>query len=359
MNNKPKEIIEIDNVHPVIASKRDNQIFISSSITSGLFEMSEPLEAGYVYNIGYDQVKLELKKDNNDTSVVNNLSDFDKLVYDAICSIDVMMRQKLNKLRVRRMEQMESEGCSKEAIAAMIASPEYTLPVFSTRQVYKLISGELAYGTHPTIEALANIEESIKKLSSLKIDISYESPDDKDSRDSSAAYLLQLTEQKKNISQIDEDGNIIKERVKYYTIDRVPILYQYAIFKESLSVLPSALIQTKSVRNTKSLLSVKGYLINRILDVGFLNEHSVLINFNPIYDLVEAADAKRKTRARESVFKLLDDWIESGFIEKWEICETTSGKRKTPVAIMVHLENNYSYSKVIENYEKMLGKRDE
>lgn len=104
-----------------------------------------------------------------------------------------------------------------------------------------------------------------------------------------------------------------------YIVKEVPILYEYSRnIGQVIAVDPKLLDTRSATKNTTSIISIKGYLIRRIStmkNVKTLNQSNHIL-YSTIFENagIEVNDKSQLKRYRDSIKKILTEWIKDDFI---------------------------------------------
>lgn len=106
-----------------------------------------------------------------------------------------------------------------------------------------------------------------------------------------------------------------------YIIKEVPVLYEYSRnIGQVVSVDPKLLDTRSATKNTAEIIAIKGYLLRRISYMKFTKQNS---STHILYDSIfhnSSIKTENKTqlkRYRDSIKKILDEWIKEGFFKKY------------------------------------------
>lgn len=104
-----------------------------------------------------------------------------------------------------------------------------------------------------------------------------------------------------------------------YLIKEVPILYEYSHnVNQIISFDPKLLDTRKATRNTKEIISIKGYLLRRISTMKNTksSSHSNRILYNTVFENsgIDCEDKNQLKRYRDNIKKILAQWVEEDFI---------------------------------------------
>ena len=90
------------------AQMHQSHIFLGDQVVSSLFNMKN-IRNGIFYNIGYDQLTVSFEEDENNFSAsqIQQLDDYDRLVYDAICTLFGVLTEELEAARIRKRKEEE------------------------------------------------------------------------------------------------------------------------------------------------------------------------------------------------------------------------------------------------------------
>lgn len=340
------------------AQMHQSHIFLGDQVVSSLFNMQN-IKSGVFYNIGYDQLTVSFEEDQNDFSAsqIQQLDDYDRLVYDAICTLFGVLTEELEAARIRKRKEEERKGTPDEIIEKITSAVEFRYPMFTPKQVYHIMTSDNSE-VHPKPETLEKIDESINKLSKIKINLKTDGSSSKKDR---PFPLLNLDTHEKEILLPDSKTQKKEKKVivTYYVLLKVPVLYDYATSKQMLSIVPSEKIRIASLTMTKTNIRLGAKLRNLILnssskDVIFTVEQIFEHFSDTLNDITEnKSNIKyRKKVIRNNIPIILDDWKENGFIKDWEVLSTERGNASI---YKITTLADYSYESYIEQFN-MLGK---
>lgn len=336
--------------------KKHSSIYIDDAVSNGIFRR-EGIESGYVFNIGYDQLTLTLEQNNDDSaaSQIQHLDDYDRSVYDAVCTLYNKLTIELKQKRILKRKQLEESGASSELIDEIFNDPVFKFPMFNTKMVYRIIIGDENPDIHPSEDSLKRIEASLDVLCSMRVDISlFKQQGNQKTKDSSHTNNLLYLGKHKKKSRIPDGktGQMIEVLNPYYIIYEIPVLYDYASNNSMLSALPTEKVKTASINMTNFNIILVSKIRNKVLN----GSTSVIIHYQELYQVIEEDGVsidtinKRKQRLRQTVQKILNDWKSTNFIDDWNVIEY--GARKVPLSLIIYNNNNYKYDNMISQYQK-------
>lgn len=341
--------------------ERDNNLFVmAGTIANNVFRSQDvPISDIYYFSIGYDRISIDIEKTDDGNAVLQTLTDFDKSVYDAVCSLDMFMSARMKPKAIEgkvAMEKTLGRTMTEEEVYDFYSHAEDYSATFSAKHIYNILlaeSGIRSGGLKSTLSTLTEIENSIKKMSKLSTRIRYTNESGYEKEPS--GHLLDVVWDTERMYVMNPTTRAVEQRdVTYFKLISRPLLMQYALYRKYLSLVPYDVIRLSSVNKTPDNIMIITYIMNKILDNGFSDipsEH-VYVDYETLYELTNTEGATPKRRLRAVVDKVLDGWVETGFIEYWNVAEVSKSKRAIPLVVEIVPRGNYTYAHIISRLEK-------
>ncbi|GEK35453.1 hypothetical protein [Kurthia sibirica] len=182
----------------------------------------------------------------------------------------------------------------------------------TNQMVYRTMTGDPT--AKLTDKNRTEIDNSIRKCSMTRISI-------ESSPQEAAVYGMQTMKYEGNLLYTKVVTGVQSGHInEWIYIMEQPILYRYATSKGQLSRTDINLLNTPVNKNAETLM-LQGYLLRRIEAMKHPKYNK---SYNILYDTIfkhlkiEAATSgalrKKHSKLRDTIKKILDDWIEKGFI---------------------------------------------
>lgn len=253
-----------------------------------------------------------------------------------------------SKLQVDQRLQESLNGFDWEVMDAIATL--YTKPgdIIYLDSIYRVILGKKT-GYPVTEPQRRMVDESIEKMRKISIELKildlYE--------DSSINTALRSKNVKKGITRnylipctIHEDQDSINGYTYGIRLLEEPPLLTYAKALGQISLYPPALIDTPLIK-TRNVISLQSFLLRSIdqmyRDRDYGNEFSAVVEAKAIYQIAgkEKNTDREKARWREKTEKLLEYWIQKGYIDGYEVVRVT--ERQTVKGYRINLSNESRY----------------
>lgn len=98
----------------------------------------------------------------------------------------------------------------------------------------------------------------------------------------------------------------------------MPLLYENAYYKSQISTINKDLIEIKDINKTKSSIKITKYLQARIIQMKDEKQKKRIL-FETLYKELNINGKIQRQRARNTIIKILDQYIKNGFIKSYSI----------------------------------------
>lgn len=334
-----------------LAKHEANNIFvIANKVTSNLFNSAEIDDEGISYSIGYDKIlatsALETDKNQKLVTVIKSLSDFDKAVLDAICSLYKSIERKMEaaKVNIIKIEEQKLGRPLNVQEQIKVTAQVDDMFLFSTKNVYATLIGTTKIDNFSK-QNLASIEESIDLMSKIHIEITiFDKDSKKDTSVTTRLLPISKVKKKHNFGYIKNGEKFNDtEEFTFYQLENEPILLSYSTKMNLVSVVPISKLKNPLIKTQRNIALIS------FLETKIVDERISLISFDEIYERLQINDATNKKRIRDNVFLVLDCWQKNELISSWRVHETADNRYKTPISLMIDNDKEYSYESFIKS----------
>lgn len=150
--------------------------------------------------------------------------------------------------------------------------------------------------------------------------------------------LLSVTK----VEKVEINGTVVASA---WVIDKEPVLGWWAEHTGEISSVPIRVLDTGTSSNYNWLRSYLIQQISWIKNGKGKRKRSNKILFDTIYKQNDITDRRYKDRCRKQTFKMLDAWVDMGWITSYRLVyDAHDSKKKTPVAVSI----KYSQTEQIE-----------
>lgn len=223
----------------------------------------------------------------------------------------------------------EQDRCVFDAVCTLFVDGQRT---FTAKQVYKTYTG--LDRMNPS--AIENVEDSLQKMRATLIDIDWTNHALMNKLDEETApkqvtvtvggYLLPL-----EVIRMDAGDT---HQIMYRFI-KEPVYLTYSRLVGQLITIPAEMLKLESLDMTPERIAIQHYMMRRIEIMknkrNKSNNRTML--FETIFEKcgIDTASRTKKSRSVASIEKILTEWIERKYIKGYQI--KTKGKAKTGVEI--------------------------
>jgi hypothetical protein len=285
-----------------------------------------------------NHIKPNNKLANKMTKNIVDEGEFDLVVSGKKAKKEVLTKVMLyydeNKVKLSGREKFMPYD--REVYDGIVSLYEAGNELITPTMVYRAMNG-LTETEKISLQALESVTKSLDKSRFIRINIDYTEEaklyNKHIEKTKYEGYLLAAEKITIKISGEEHEG---------YKLLRKPILYEYAQISGQIITVPSKLLQTKdAVRGTDEVIVIRGYLLRQIewIKSDKTNRGNNYITYQGIYqelgilkfNLGEVPYKKKTAKIRSHVKAVLDEWINEGYILKYE--EYKEGKSITGVTI--------------------------
>lgn len=209
---------------------------------------------------------------------------------------------------------------------------------FTPEAVYRTMTGATGdyYTQNISDDAIDKIVESIEKMRRIRLTIDFSQEAAERNVNISSYKMDDMLLSLKRI-RMKTAGKLGGTKITAYKFNSAPILYDYIQkVSKQIATVPIQRLQTKNaVRNTDSVIKIREYLIKRIELLK--NKHNNICNPHITYDRIfkecqiDASSKMQSSRYKEQISKILDVFVQQGYIKGYEVYK--SGNRKVGVKV--------------------------
>ena len=209
---------------------------------------------------------------------------------------------------------------------------------FTPEAVYRTMTGATGdyYIQKISDDAIDKIVESIEKMRRIRLTIDFSQEAAERNVNITSYKMDDMLLSLKRI-RMKTSGQLGGKKITAYKFNSAPILYDYIQkVSKQIATVPIQRLQTKNaVRNTDSVIKMREYLIKRIELLK--NKHNNICNPHITYDRIfkecqiDASIKMQSSRYKEQISKILDVFVQQGYIKGYEVYK--SGNRKVGVKV--------------------------